>query len=177
MHAHTRSRRGHSCRRHTEHGNHDKQCRHASVAEQALLDDPDAYANLIAELRHKLENARRQRDLLLAWRLESARQAGRIRSMWELAEAAADRLPSMTDDERTEILAILDIRVTVLDPPPDAPARGGSNGGYGPATPRLRIEGSVPHQQLLEAFVPGWTRLRAHVAVIPEWFIRSDVRL
>ena len=122
----------------------------------ALLDDdPDAYAELIVELKDELDSARRQRDMLLAWRQESAQEATRIRSMWELAEAAADRLPAMSIEEKAEIFAILGIRVTVLDPPPGAPARGGRDGGYGPAKPRLRIEGSVPHQQLLEAIAPG----------------------
>lgn len=127
---------------------------------QSLLDDdPDAYEQLIIELRDELEGARRQRDMLRAWRKESAQESARVRSIWELAEAAADRLPSMSDEERTEVFRILDIRVTVLDPPPDAPERGGRNGRRGPWRPPLRIEGSLPHQQLLDAIRPGNQRV------------------
>jgi len=134
----------------------------------ALLDDdPDAYAELIVELKGELDGARQQREMLLTWRKESAQEAARIRSMWELAEAAADRLPAMSAEERAEVLAILGIRVTVLDPPPDAPARGGRDGGYGPAKPRLRIEGSVPHQELLEAVAPGNPRVAGSLPDVP----------
>jgi site-specific DNA recombinase len=128
---------------------------HRARMEALLDDDPGAYTALISEIKKELDGAKIQSELLRTWREESARESTRIRTIWEMAEAAAERLPAMSIAEKAELLSILDVRVTVLDPPLDVPARGGRNGGYGPARPRLRIEGSVPHQQLLNVLAPG----------------------
>jgi hypothetical protein len=111
--------------RHTGHGAHGA----------GIVPLDDCVGQGAQELKDELDSTRRQRDMLLAWRQESAKEATRIRSMWDLAEAAADRLPAMSIEEKAEVFAILAIRITVLDPPPDAPARGGRDGGYGPAKP------------------------------------------
>jgi site-specific DNA recombinase len=115
-----------------------------------LSDDPESYREIVEELAADVVATRQQQQMLLQWRKDSTEAAKRAQDVWTLAESAAIRLPDMNLEQRAEVLALLDVRVTVLDQPPDAPARGGANGGYGVWRPRVRIEGSVPHASLLD---------------------------
>jgi hypothetical protein len=75
-----------------------------------------------------------------------------MRDVWALAEVARERLANPSLELMAEVLELLDVQITVLDDTSTlGPARGGANGGVGPATPRLRVEGSVPHAKLLDA--------------------------
>ena len=62
-----------------------------------------------------------------------------LRHLWELAEGAHERLPSMTPQEQKEMLDLLDVRVTVVEhATKEAPAR-------------VRIEGVVGSVALTNA--------------------------
>ncbi|MCW2671769.1 MAG: Resolvase domain protein [Frankiales bacterium] len=126
-----------------------------AVKSSYLDDEPEAHAEAVAQIRADLDESRQRRDLLVEWRQESAQQSARMRDVWALAEIATDRLNGMSVQQREQVLALLDVRVSVLDAPPNAPARGGLNGGLGPARPSLHIGGSVPHERLLDMIVEG----------------------
>ena len=78
-----------------------------------------------------------------------------MRDLSALAEVATQTLPNADLQEITEILALLDVRVTVLDHPPDRPPRGGSLGDRRPWRPQLHIQGCLPHTQLLNRLLAG----------------------
>ncbi len=71
--------------------------------------------DVTAQLTAELDALKRHRSMLDSWREESARESHRKRRLWELAEGAHNRLPHMGDEERKEMLDLLDIRVTVLE--------------------------------------------------------------
>jgi len=115
-----------------------------------LADEPGVEQELAEQFRAELADARRMEAQLRGWRESSTAEVQRVADLQALAEHAARRLPAMSLQERAEVLALLDVRVTVLDDPPAVPRRGGVNGGAGPWRPQLRIEGSVPHAKLLD---------------------------
>jgi len=120
-------------------------------------DEPDAHHEVVAQIRQDLIEAHARRQLLAEWTRESQEQSGRMRDVWALSEVAVERLGRMSFGQRQQVLALLDLRVTVLDPRTEGPARGGFQGGLGPARPRIHIKGSVPHGVLLDMMVaPGY---------------------
>ena len=131
-------------------------------------DEPDAHHEVVAQIRQDLIEAHARRQLLAEWTRESQEQSGRMRDVWALSEVAVERLGRMSFGQRQQVLALLDLRVTVLDPRTEGPARGGFQGELGPARPRIHIKGSVPHGVLLDMMVaPGyrssWAVLLAHL--------------
>ena len=116
-------------------------------------DEPDAHHEVVAQIRQDLIEAHARRQLLAEWTRESQEQSGRMRDVWALSEVAVERLGRMSLEQRQQVLALLDVRVTVLEPRTEGPARGGFKGGLGPARPRIHIEGSVPHASLLDMIV------------------------
>ena len=73
--------------------------------------------------------ATRERETaILAWQADSAAEAQRVRDIAAIAACARDRLGTMTDQERADVLRLLDITVTCLD---DS------------KTPALRVDGRL----------------------------------
>lgn len=119
-------------------------------------EEPEAHADAVAQIRADLADARARRDLLTEWQEESAKQSARMRDVWALAEIASERLLNMTLEQQCQVLALLDVRVQVTDPPDDRPRRGGTLlTRQGAVRPSLHITGSVPHESLLDLFVEG----------------------
>jgi DNA invertase Pin-like site-specific DNA recombinase len=133
-----------------------------------MEDEPDAHDAVIAQIRVELDQARARQELLVSWKQESSERSARMRDIWSLAEVAVQRLGAMTLEQRQQVMALLDVRVTVLEARVEGPARGGFMGGLGPAQPRVRIEGSVPHATLLDMIVePGYPRALSTPPVAP----------
>lgn len=111
----------------------------ANATAHALKADLDAGALQLAttELNAELVQLRRDRELAEAWRADSAQRARQIADLRDLAAVAHDRLERMDLVEQREVLALLDVRVTVL--------------GYAPkgALPQLRLEGRLPYHDLV----------------------------
>lgn len=62
-------------------------------------------------------------------------------SIWQLAEMASERLKGMDLEARERVIALLDIKVTVLDDSRE---------------PALRVEGTLCHETLIDGLVePG----------------------
>jgi site-specific DNA recombinase len=90
-------------------------------------------ADLVA-VRHRITE-------LESWAADSKAESAKVMTVWGLAEMAAERLQNMDLDERRRVLALLDVKVTVLD---DS------------RNPALRIEGTLCHEKLLDGLaVPG----------------------
>jgi hypothetical protein len=100
-------------------------------------------------MRRDLKDARTHKAGLEAWRDESANESSRIRDLWQLAETAARALPNLGPAERKEVLALLDVRVFILEAPDQA------SGLTRNRRPPIRIEGSIPHAQLLASLESG----------------------
>jgi site-specific DNA recombinase len=113
-------------------------------------EEPKAHGEVIAGIRRELADARARQHLLAEWIREINEQSVRVKDIKSLAEVAVERLGQMTLTERQQVLTLLDVRVTVLEPRTEGPSRGGFMGGIGPARPRVHIEGSVPHASLLD---------------------------
>lgn len=84
----------------------------------------DAIKAATDQINAELDSLKRRRAEL------SASQPPALADIPDLMSIARSRLATMTLDEQTEVLGLLDIRVTVLEQ-----AR----------CPRVRIEGTVPH--------------------------------
>jgi hypothetical protein len=97
--------------------------------------DSGALKRAVAELNDDLGAARRHRVQLESWRADQEAESSRMRQLWELAEAAHQRLASMTLEEKRAVLALLDVRVHVQ--------------GYDPL--RVHIEGFVKDGLSLDA--------------------------
>jgi hypothetical protein len=91
----------------------------------------------VAELTGQREAARRHVTMIEAWQADSAQESERMRRLWELAEHAHKRLPFMAPDEQRQVLEILDVRVTILEP------------GSRKVPARIRLEGTVLANGLL----------------------------
>lgn len=61
-----------------------------------------------------------QRAQVAAWQAESGAVRDRARELQRLAELAAKRLTRVTLDDQAEIVGMMNVRVTLLDPVPDA---------------------------------------------------------
>lgn len=100
----------------------------------------------VQELTRERDALRRHLAMIESWRADSQKASERMRRLWALAEEAHRRLPTMTRREQKEVLALLDVRVTVLENQVKAP------GGHRIVSPaRIRIEGRVNDQILLSA--------------------------
>jgi chromosome segregation ATPase len=91
----------------------------------------------VKDLTGERESLRRHLAMIEAWRADSAQASKRMRRLWELAEQAHKRLPTMSPEEQKQVLNLLDVRVTVLEH-----ARK-STGGRVLEPARIRIEGFV----------------------------------
>jgi site-specific DNA recombinase len=112
-------------------------------------------------LQDELQSLRDHEARLEAWQAENVAESGRMRRLWELADLAATRLATMTPQQRRHVLALLDVRVTVLgwDHCPECLGRGKVKGGKGGVRcPRcvglkqiatVRVEGTV-YDRLLD---------------------------
>jgi site-specific DNA recombinase len=104
----------------------------------------EVLAEVAGELTAEREALIRHRDRLKAWEEQSANESAHMRRLWDLAEMAHARLPSMGLDEQKQVLGLLDIQVTILEHATrETPAV-------------LTIEGAV-HDALLDA--PGLEEL------------------
>lgn len=101
--------------------------------------DPEVVKQASAKIEAELAAAKSYRRQLEAFRADAEAEQERAGALVELAKAAAERLPNMTLDEQREVLRILNVEVTLLDPSND---------------PRLRIEGVVPGGA--DLFGDGW---------------------
>ena len=112
--------------------------RHAATLERAITTtlveyarqgiDPTATAAATKALQDELTATREREAAILAWQADSAAEAQRVRDIASIAEAARDRLGAMTEQERADVLRLLDVTVTALDPT---------------KTPALRVEGRL----------------------------------
>ncbi|WP_181786108.1 recombinase family protein [Streptomyces phytophilus] len=69
-------------------------------------------------LTEELDQLKAMRDEAAAWQAESQAAELRARDLQALADRARERLHDMTTREQTEILALLDVRVTITGPVP-----------------------------------------------------------
>lgn len=107
--------------------------------------DPEALAGAMDQLQDELAALERRRDDVERHLADQAAGRRRLDRLDELAETAAHRLSDMGTDARTEVIALLDIRVVVLD--------AGSR-------PALRMTGEVSDAVLAEPD-PGGTTVPA----------------
>lgn len=126
-----------------------------ATKESLLADDSAPVRRAVAEISEELRDAQQLKNDRESSRAKAATESQRLRDVSALAKAAARVLPQATLDEMAEILAVLDVRVKVAEPPPDRPPRGGALGDRRPWRPQLHITGSVPHAQLLDRLLPG----------------------
>jgi DNA invertase Pin-like site-specific DNA recombinase len=86
------------------------------VAEYMAEGVPAALLLDAAEAMQAEIESLREREVVLDGEVaEEADRSARTRTLWSLAETAAERLPQMDADQRKAVVALLDIRVTVLD--------------------------------------------------------------
>jgi len=126
-----------------------------ATKDNLMADDPAPLQLAIAEITQELAQARKLKADQESWQSGAAAESRRMRDLSALAEVAAQTLPDADLEAMTEILALLDVRVTVLDDPPDQPPRGGSHGDRRPWHPQLHIQGCLPHTQLLNRLLAG----------------------
>ena len=97
--------------------------------------DADAIERATQAIDRDMLATRKRLAEVEAWAADSANESRHVMSVWQLAETAGTRLSEMAPNQQTEVLALLDVRVTVLD---------------SSARPSLRVEGVVCAQRLLE---------------------------
>jgi site-specific DNA recombinase len=102
--------------------------------------DADDIQEATREVAAQLTGARQRLADLESWSAASRAESLRVMQLWELAEAAGERLQAMNLEERKAVLALLDVRVTVLDQS---------------RRPGLRLEGTVCHERLLDVPFAG----------------------
>lgn len=76
--------------------------------------DPQALKAATEGLADDLTTLRRRRAQVAAWREQSAAESGRRERLWQLAELG-HRLDTMTIEEWRQLLALLNVRVKVLE--------------------------------------------------------------
>lgn len=130
---------------------------------QALLGDDPALDGAVAEFRADLTEALEQRAALLPWQADSAARARRPFDLSALAERAAARLPALPTLARREILAMLDVRVTVLEVKDGRPAVRLE----GRVDPRLFAEGGPDAAASSRAAVPARVAVAVATATAP----------
>ena len=72
-------------------------------------------AGAVAQLEAELAALDRRAADIARWVAEGEQARERVTSLDDLAQRAAGRLDSMTLDERADVLALLDVRVTVQE--------------------------------------------------------------
>lgn len=128
--------------------------------QQALVDatatslqagvDADTLRHVIIRLQRDLAEARHHVRMVAAMQAETGVQVERVSQVQQLALVAQDRLVTADRALQQRVLALLDVRVTVLDhgQPGNRARRGGPV--------RLRVEGSVAHDLLLAGAESDW---------------------
>ena len=99
--------------------------RHAATLERAISTtlveyarqgvDPAVMANATRALQDELTATRERETAIVTWQADSAAEAQRVRTISDIASGARDRLTTMTDQERADVLRLLDITVTAHD--------------------------------------------------------------
>jgi len=112
--------------------------RHAATLERAISTtlveyarqgiDPAVMAHATRALQDELNATRERETAILTWQADSAAEAQRVQTISDIASGARDRLHAMSDQERADVLRLLDVTVTALD----------TN-----KTPALRIDGRL----------------------------------
>ena len=83
-----------------------------------LADDPTRAERIVAKLSEDLAAAKRRRTALQIDREGRTAALARVRNLDDLVSEAALRLPGMDREQRAQLLALLNLRVDVLDAPP-----------------------------------------------------------
>jgi DNA invertase Pin-like site-specific DNA recombinase len=99
--------------------------RHATTLEHAITTtlveyarqgiDPALTATATRTLRDELTATREREAAILTWQADSAAEAQRVQTISDIAAGARDRLHAMTDEERADVLRLLDVTVTAHD--------------------------------------------------------------
>jgi DNA invertase Pin-like site-specific DNA recombinase len=94
----------------------------AVMAAAALDGDSPEEAIRIATKALKEQRAElaQQRAEVVAWQAESTAAQDRARELQRLADLAAKRLARVTLEDQAEIVGMMNVRITLLDPVPDA---------------------------------------------------------
>lgn len=101
---------------------------------EAVAEATEKVASDLTAVRHRITEVE-------AWAADSKAESAKVMSVWQLAEMASERLKGMGLDERKRVIALLDIKVTVLDDSRE---------------PALRVEGTLCHEKLIDGLaVPG----------------------
>lgn len=98
----------------------------------------------VADLQQRYQAAVRHRVMVLAIRQQTTDQERRVAQVHELAAVARERLVHADRTMQAQVLALLDVRVTVLDHAHDG------------QPVRVRVEGSVAHDLLLLSAESDW---------------------
>lgn len=115
-----------------------------ALEEALLADDSTSVMRVKAKLEADLRDAEQTRYALLGLDQEQQRRRASSDSLVDLISRGHRRLAGMNQEDRSEVLRLLDVRVEVLASLPSGPRRGGANGGRGPWTPEMRMTGTVP---------------------------------
>ncbi len=102
------------------------------------------------QLQRDLAQAREHARMVAAMRAETDANAHRVGQVRQLAAIAEERLAHADRELQARVLALLDVRVTIL-------SHGQPGSRSGPGGPvRLRVEGSVAHDALLLSAESDW---------------------
>lgn len=112
--------------------------------------DGDTLRQVVMRLQRDLAEARQHVRMVAAMQAQTGVQVERVSQVQQLALVAQDRLVTADRALQQRVLALLDVRVTVLDhgQPGNRARRGGPV--------RLRVEGSVAHDLLLAGAESDW---------------------
>jgi site-specific DNA recombinase len=97
--------------------------------------DPETIASAVAQLEDELSTLRVRRDDIARLLADGKAQTASLDQLGKLAALAAGRLADASLEFQDEVLALLDVRVTVLD---------------ASKTPALRIEGTICSSEMLD---------------------------
>lgn len=84
-----------------------------AAREVLLADDPKPYRAALAQVEQELASLQPRLDAATAAREDAAARAERLTDLASLAARAAQRLPSMSHEQRARVLVLLDVKVTM----------------------------------------------------------------
>lgn len=120
--------------------------------------DADTMRAVTDQLQEELAQARHHLQLVATMRADTDARSTRLEQMQQLALVAEEQLPGYDLARQLRVLALMDVRVTVL-----AHGRPGSRSGPGGSV-QLRIEGAVAHDLLLLSAESNWHPLAGATA-------------